>query len=203
MTPPAPEAHFLPRRLIRGWLGETFAGALLDYALANEARFIPSSVRSGARGQRVDTAVRRSLRLKDLGEHARPLLGLVRSTLPAFEDDLCRLPSGPEDIDIELVAHGDGAHFQAHRDTPSGSGTGGRRVRRLSMVSYLNRTPRAFSGGALRFYAMGSEDTQDVQPEHDLLVAFPSWTEHSVERVNVPSGAFADSRFALNIWVYG
>ena len=200
-SPPPP--IFLPHRLIPGWLGEDLAGELLAHALMNEARFAPSSVKSGALGERVDTAVRQSLRLKDIGPHTQGLKAAVRKILPSFEDDLCRLPSGPEDVEIEMAAHGDGAHFQPHRDTAAGAGTGGRRVRRLSLVYYLNRRPKRFGGGALRFYSMGSDETHDVQPEHDLLVAFPSWAEHSVEPVSVPTHAFADNRFAINIWVFG
>ena len=58
------------------------------------------------------------------------------------------------------------------------------------------------SGGALRLYAFGpgGDRYEDVVPEHDSLIVFPSWAAHEVLPIACPSGRFADSRFALNCW---
>ena len=103
-------------------------------------------------------------------------------------------------VELELVAHGDGAFYARHIDTAmSGSAE---HVRVLSAVYYLHRQPRAFDGGALRLYAIGDDSRfVDVEPASNTLVAFPSWAPHEVRPVSCPSGRFGDSRFAVNIWL--
>ena len=81
----------------------------------------------------------------------------------------------------------------------------GTQDRLLSGVYYFHREPKAFSGGALRFHRFGGGETQDdwidVEPEQDSLVVFPTWARHEVLRVSCPSREFADSRFAVNVWL--
>jgi Rps23 Pro-64 3,4-dihydroxylase Tpa1-like proline 4-hydroxylase len=74
------------------------------------------------------------------------------------------------------------------------------RLRRLTAVYYVYRRPRAFSGGAVRFHGFRG-DTADIMPEHDMLVAFPSFLPHEVLPVSVPSGDFDDYRFAVTMVV--
>jgi Rps23 Pro-64 3,4-dihydroxylase Tpa1-like proline 4-hydroxylase len=52
-------------------------------------------------------------------------------------------------------------------------------------------------------YALGGGGARDILPDHNLLVAFPSIAPHSVDMVSCPRGAFADRRFAINIWIHG
>jgi len=197
------DRNFLPRRVIPGWLGEARAAGLLAYALDNESRFVPAGIEGGGMGARIDAKVRQSLKLDDLGVHRRALKERILQTLPALEADLGHLQAAPKAITLEMVAHGDGAYFRPHLDTVVGAGALERKGRRrLSLVYYLHRRPKAFSGGNLRFYSLGGEAWRDVVPEHDLMVAFPSWAEHSVEPVAAPSRRFADSRFAINAWIY-
>ena len=49
-------------------------------------------------------------------------------------------------------------------------------------------------------FDLGGE-TIEIEPAHDSLLAFPSSAHHEVETIACPGGAFADSRFALNIWL--
>ncbi len=193
------DTMFLPRLSFPGWLGEEMAAALLAYALANEARFAPSRIVDAT----LDPSIRASLLLDDLGPFRSGLEARVLETLPDLNAGLGRRDGEPKAITLELVAHGDGAHFLSHIDTMTGPRAlqhKGRR--RLSLVCYLHRRPKGFTGGCLRFYSLSGKGWQDVVPEHDMMIAFPSWTLHSVERVAVESRAFADSRFAVNIWVY-
>ena len=193
---------FLPRQNFPGWLGEAGAAGLLDYALANEARFAPARL-TGSMAPTTDPSVRASLVLDDLAAHRAPLEARIRATLPRLDPALGRLDGEPKAITLELVAHGDGAHFLPHLDTVTGPGAADRKGRRrFSLIYYLHRQPRGFTGGSLRFYSLSGDAWEDVEPRHDLMVAFPSWAMHSVERVEVASRAFADSRFALNIWIY-
>ena len=43
----------------------------------------------------------------------------------------------------------------------------------------------------------------EIEPTHDSLLVFPSSVRHEVERISCPDGAFADGRFAVNIWLCG
>ena len=76
--------------------------------------------------------------------------------------------------------------------------------RALTGVFYFHRQPKGFSGGELRLYAIGrAEDDRryvDLTPGSDTLLLFPSWAPHEVRPVSCPSGAFLDSRFAINCW---
>ena len=119
----------------------------------------------------------------------------------------------PRSLELELAAHGDGAHYEAHLDIPVGQGRRslGARPRRGPRTErgllFLQRAQR-ISGGALRLYRFNARPAEgpaadsyvDVQPLNNSLVAFPSWATHEVRRVSCPSGAFRDYRFALNCW---
>jgi Rps23 Pro-64 3,4-dihydroxylase Tpa1-like proline 4-hydroxylase len=75
----------------------------------------------------------------------------------------------------------------------------------LSAVYYFHRMPKAFSGGCLRLHRIGARPGDigmDVTPIDNSLVVFPSWAPHEVLPVRCLSGAFGDSRFAVNCWVY-
>ena len=50
-------------------------------------------------------------------------------------------------------------------------------------------------------FDLGGAETIEIEPAHDSLLAFPSSARHEVETIACPGGAFADSRFALNIWL--
>ena len=75
-----------------------------------------------------------------------------------------------------------------------------------SAVYYFHRSPKSFSGGALRLYSFEASEERgtfvDIEPTNDTLVFFPSWFPHEVRPVVCPSGRFEDSRFAINCWVH-
>jgi Rps23 Pro-64 3,4-dihydroxylase Tpa1-like proline 4-hydroxylase len=79
--------------------------------------------------------------------------------------------------------------------------SGGRR--RLTMVYYFHRLTRRFTGGRLRLFDLGGNQTIDLEPSHDSLLVFPSAARHEVERISCPGGDFADGRFSVNIWLCG
>ena len=199
--------RFPPHRILPGWLGETQAARLLAYGLAAEARFTPTKLNEHGAGHynvgRLDAAVRQSCVLKDLGAFADPLrrkaLGLQSGLETAF--DMTHEP--PNSTQMEIVAHGDGAFYRPHTDTYPGDeyAPGGRR--RLSMVYYLHRQPRRFTGGRLRLFDLGGGQSIDIEPTRDSLLVFPSSTLHEVEAISCPDGAFGDGRFAVNIWLCG
>ncbi len=108
----------------------------------------------------------------------------------------------PAKIELQLTAHNDGEFYKRHIDTrtgPSDEPT----VRLISFVYYCSASPSRFSGGALRLYGFGENDTRqvDIEPVCDSLVVFPSWAPHEVLPVACESGRFEDSRFAINGWI--
>jgi Rps23 Pro-64 3,4-dihydroxylase Tpa1-like proline 4-hydroxylase len=75
-------------------------------------------------------------------------------------------------------------------------------------VYYFSEKPRRFQGGELRLHGFPDPFRKtpgpvvDVVPEPDKLVIFPSWLEHEVLPVRVPSKAWRDCRFSINCWIH-
>jgi Rps23 Pro-64 3,4-dihydroxylase Tpa1-like proline 4-hydroxylase len=180
--------------------------ALLDWTLQNRERFKTARVIAG-----IDPSLRIAETLRDLGP-LRPLLeARLRAMLPEIFRNSGVRPFEVEYIELEIAAHGDGAFFTRHTDIPFGpdrkplgGDSSGRQDRLLSGVYYYHREPKAFSGGALRLYRFGGgegpDDRVDVEPKQNSLLVFPSWAIHEVMRVECPSRAFEDYRFAVNAW---
>lgn len=189
------------------FLGAEQHAAMLDWALTNRDRFEPSLIQ----GDVLDPARRASLSLRDLGPLADLLRTRLRDHLPLLVAGTGTRPFELDSIELELVAYGEGAHFEPHRDIPIGdvraAGTHKPRKadRMLSAVYYFFREPKGFTGGELRLHRFGSNgapgDYLDVSPAQNSLVAFPSWVTHEVLRVCCPSRNFEDYRFAVNCWL--
>lgn len=193
--------------MFRGVLGSRTVTALLDYVAAREQGFIPAKVRDrGAGRAKLDYGRRECLLLGDLGELKAPIETFVRQIAPDAVAQLGLIEPYVEPREFEISAHGDGGHFEPHLDTVDRLN----HVRILSCVYYFAATPRRFTGGELRLYGFPkpSGDPEaappyfDVAPETDTLVAFPSWLRHEVRPTRVPSGAWADYRFAINCWIH-
>ena len=129
----------------------------------------------------------------------------IAALVPEWIAGLRVTPFEISEIELELAAHNDGAHFALHADTYA-THLKARGDRMLSAVYYFHAEPRAFDGGALRLHRIGARPgdpgAADISPDQNSLVVFPSWGPHEVMRVSCPSRAFAGSRFAVNCWVY-
>lgn len=207
MAAPAPTLSAFhqppPHGVIRDWLGSEGVARLIDYALARRDDFQPSKVGYGDdsklnRERRISEILRR---LPGRGDELREMVAALVPTMTAR----LRTPAfTPAKFELELVAHNDGAFFARHIDTFVKHGPPSTRV--ISAVYYFHRQPKAFSGGALRLFSLSKSEAPgtyvDVPPDNDTLVFFPSWYPHEVLKVNCPSGAFADSRFAINCWIH-
>lgn len=191
-----------PHLKLHNFLPADAHAALFQWTLANEARFVASGV--GAEGK-VDNAVRRSQTLLDLGPSHAVFEAAVRDGYNDWVRGLRASNFEVAQVELQLAAHNDGAHFQRHVDTQVHAPTG-TTVRALSAVYYFFREPKAFTGGALRLYPFGSglneQACEAVEPEQNTLVVFPAWAMHEVATVHCPSGQFADSRFAVNCWLH-
>ena len=196
-----------PHMIVRNVLGASTVAALLDYAISREPEFRVARAydrRSGALA--VDAGRRDCMLLAGLGPFQAAMEAFVRSIIEPALSELRLDESGGEPKEFEISAYGDGGHFNPHIDTVEVLD----RVRVLSCVYYFAATPPRFSGGALRLHAFPSRAGAvtsapayvDVAPETDTFVAFASWLRHEVLPVHVPSGAWADRRFAINCWIH-
>lgn len=195
-----PHALMPPFLLLRDFLPAPMAAALLDWAIENETRFKPATV-GHATGERIDPQIRVSFSVGKFGAVRQELHDRLLEMAPALIRDLHVNALEITAAELELVAHNDGAFYRRHIDTATGASAAGESLRFISAVYYVHRQPKAFLGGALRLYGFKSDNYVDVEPEHNLLVVFPSWAPHQVTPISCPSQAFADSRFAVNIWI--
>jgi Rps23 Pro-64 3,4-dihydroxylase Tpa1-like proline 4-hydroxylase len=197
---PVRQRVFLPHAVLPDFLSLADNHALLAHALSHQDRFAPARVI----GDLVNPDLRQSLTWRDFGPLKAVLEQAILARIPEFFATL-RIPAFAVDrLETEMVAHGDGAHFHMHMDVHPGK-LGRYSDRRLSTVYYFHREPVGFSGGFLRMHALGAmrgDAGVDVAPAQNRLVAFPSIAPHEVSKVHCPSGAFEDSRFAINCWVY-
>ncbi len=140
----------------------------------------------------------------DLGPIAELLKRRLREAAPRWTASLRSTPFETSEVELELAAHNDGAHFTLHSDTYA-SDEVARGDRMLSAVYYFHRQPKGFDGGALRLHRLGASPGDaglDIAPDDNSLVVFPSWGPHEVMPVGCASRAFEDSRFAVNCWLY-
>lgn len=195
----------MPPYLVRNnFLPEQAVVGLLDYASLRQADFKPTGVTSAAGAGKIDPAIRVSTALRQIGPYRDIIQSKILNMVPALIDELRVTPFEADELELELVAHGDGAHYRRHNDLQTRRYNELDRIRALSGVYYFHASPKAFTGGALRLYAIGGkadEDFVDLEPTRNSLVVFPSWAPHEVMSVSCPSKRFIDSRFAINCWM--
>lgn len=177
---------------------------LLDYAVENEAEYQRSTTienRAGYRRSKVFHAIKES-RWKDL------FVARLKLHLPHIAQTLGKPGFRFASSEIQLTASNDGDYFKAHADSsPTHKEVAGREI---TFVYYLHRTPRPYSGGGLLFYeGVPGQPVFDrgaavslIDPQNNCLIAFASERWHEVDMVRCPSGAFADSRFTVNGWLW-
>jgi SM-20-related protein len=192
--------------VVRNWLGSEAVTRLLRFAQSNEHRFEDTKVTRKEGKGRVDRTRRVSRKLLSIDEPKKELCPKLEDLLPVIFDKLGNKPFIPSRIEVELVAHGDGAFFARHDDTFVGPDQNGRGSRAISAVYYFHALPKAFSGGILRLHSLAASGKQgtfaDIEPDRDTLVFFPSFFPHEVLPVKCTRGHFIDSRFAINFWLY-
>ncbi len=190
-----------PYALVRDWLGTETVERLLQFAQLNEHRFEDAQVRHGEE-DRLDRTRRVSKNLS-LGHLKAEVRAKAADLLPIMFERLGVEPFIPSKIEVELVAHGDGAFFLRHIDTLTHR-DGRRRI--ISAVYYFHALPKTFSGGVLRLHSPAASGQQctfvDIAPDYDTLVFFPSFFPHEVLPVKCASRQFLDSRFAINFWIH-
>jgi SM-20-related protein len=194
-----------PYGTIRDVLGQSTISRLLDHVTERESAFKAGVVRSRMTGdRRVDRSVRDSYFLTDMGPFRQPIEIVVREIASLALARLGLAEPAVEPGEFEFACYADGSHFATHVDTNERL----QRVRVLSCVYYFSETPRRFSGGELRLYGFpdpfheSAGPIAEIIPEADSLVIFPSWLEHAVLPVSVPSKSWRDCRFSINCWIH-
>ena len=196
-----PRSIMPPYLVLHDFLDEATVVGLLDHALAHEAAFAPTTTGHGEKSA-FRPNIRTSVGTRDLGPFRPILKAKILNLVPDWVEKLRVTPVEATKLETELVAHNDGAFYKRHKDTRTASDRN--HIRVLTGVYYFHAEPKAFSGGALRLYAVGSEDAPfvDIEPARNTLLVFPSWAPHEVMPISCPSKRFADSRFAINCWVH-
>jgi Rps23 Pro-64 3,4-dihydroxylase Tpa1-like proline 4-hydroxylase len=191
-----------PHLVVDGFLEAADHAALLAHAVdLGEGHFVRAQVRE--QGQAVYRDSRTTLTsARGLGALKETIRAPVRARLPEFFEALKIAPFPIEHIELELAAHGDGHYFQPHTDTLTGMSRGVETDRVVTMVYYFHRHPRRFSGGELAIYPFGEGDPVLIDPSDNRLVALPAFARHEVRPVSCPECEFADSRFAVSIWLH-
>ena len=191
----------IPHVIIPGALDPSFCGSLLAHAIGEQARSSPGKVAGGSSGGAVvNPDVRKVTVIQGAGEITAAFARLVDGWLPNVRASLGMRPADRGDIEVSMVAYGDGDRYVRHIDTYTGVAASGP-PREITFVGYFFREPRAFTGGALRLFDIQGRTHVDIEPTSGLVTAFPSWLPHEVLSVSCPNGGFEDSRFAVNIWV--
>ena len=200
-----------PVAQLRSFLPEEERAALLDWALRSEDRFNEATIRS-ADASVINYDWRVALVCRELGPLEPVLRERFLTALPMLMAETGATGPEPRSLELEIAAYGDGAHYRAHTDLPIGP----RRKRRspgldrvLSTVLYFHAEPKGFSGGQLRLFRLGVEESGEInsrdtyfeiEPLQNSLVVFHPWVRHEVRPVRCPSGLFRDYRFSVNCW---
>jgi SM-20-related protein len=194
-----------PYGTIRNVFGMATVSALLDYVAAHQAAFRPGLVRSRRTGERAITpSLRDSLFALGIGPFRPQIESAMRAIAPIALAHLGLIEPKVEPQEFEFARYGDGCYFRTHVDTIERV----ERVRILSCVYYFAAMPPRFSGGELRLRGFPDPLREtagpiiDITPEADKLVIFPSWLEHEVLPVHVPSDVWLDGRFSVNCWIH-
>src|SRR6476646_7086805 len=128
---------------VLNWLGPEAIDQLLGYVRANSRLLHDSETEEGVNKER------RVSRVMSLGPLKGEIEQRVRASLPGIFETLGVRPFDPT-LETEVAAHGNGAFFKLHADT------GRQHERRISMVYYFPRLPKAFSGGVLRLHSLSA-----------------------------------------------
>lgn len=216
---PAPASSTLawtsvaPLVVIDDLLGRARARQVLDYAIAHQARFTRSRVSLRHDGV-VDTSRRVSLVCDVLDDLMPALEPTLRRVIDAAIPALGLVNVEGYALESELAWSGNGGFFRRHTDTLRYR----RSHRVMTLVYYVHRRPKVFSGGQLQIYGLGAlggvdpeheaearadrEPCHEIEPQWDRAVLFPSWFPHEVRAVRSDSDDFGDGRFALTVWVH-
>jgi len=105
-------------------------------------------------------------------------------------------------IETQFTFHGNGDYFHSHTDNSSLTTCS----RKISIVLYMQPSPRSFSGGELKLYPTlnkvdDSAGTVTIKPLHNRLVFFNSSTLHEVLPIFSNDKEALNCRGSLTAWI--
>jgi SM-20-related protein len=171
--------------IIQNFLGTALNQELLEFTIANESNFVPSTTSSN------EANYRSSLVLYDLKEWRSIFEQKLSAVLPAVFESIEIDPFIPSQIEMQLTSHGDGNFYKWHSD--NGSHDVSDRV--LTYVYYFWHEPKMFRGGHLEF------EHEEFAPINDGIVFFPSSWQHQVTPVQLSSDIPLFRRHSINGWI--
>jgi Rps23 Pro-64 3,4-dihydroxylase Tpa1-like proline 4-hydroxylase len=181
--------------------------SLLDFTLARESTFTDTRVISpGQKVGDVNYNERRSTIVYEFEPFQSLIVDRVQAALPLVLDKLEHPRFPITNIEAQLTATNDGQFFRAHNDSAHEDLV----LREITFVYYFCRYEGCFTGGDLRIFDTvtdggrysAAETYRTVAPRPNQVVFFASLLMHEVMNTNVPSRAFADSRFTVNGWIH-
>jgi Rps23 Pro-64 3,4-dihydroxylase Tpa1-like proline 4-hydroxylase len=192
----------VPVIVIDHFLGGLAADQLLEYAITRESGFRPSKV--ALRDEGIIDQSRRVSKVNSDIDAAMPLIEpAIRKAVDEAIPKLGLVNVESYSLEPELTWCGNGGFFKTHVDTLYRDRPANQRV--MTVVYYFYKEPKAFTGGQLRLYGLGSDANspgpREIEPLLDRAVLFPAWFPHEVLPVDSSSHAFADGRFAISCWV--
>jgi len=170
---------------------------ILDYAIGRETDYKVSTVNTGETGYRQSRVLPR---VTDLPVDIKSRFSEI---MPEVLTHLSLDPLPEYFFTQAVVMHNDGGFYKVHRDNSTATYAG----RKLTGIYYAHCEPRPFGGGGLRLYdtrfvdgeRWWAETFTHLPPVNNSMVFFPTHVYHEVLPVDCASGAFADSRFTVNI----
>ena len=184
-----------------------FHEGLLPFLAASKDAFAPAPVTGPSGVRQYDPSLRDTLDFKGHWDARARFKAHVYDLLPDILPRLGMAPFTPGLFDLHVRAYLDGHFFKVHTDTRRDRPDIASRV--VTVVYYLHRTPRAYTGGALLLFDTDPDTGRftrsrftQIVPEDGTLVAFPSHAYHCVTPVRCASEDFGDSRFVLNAFIH-
>lgn len=178
---------------IENFLTDTENQQLLDFVMANEAKFQSSTIHEDYQNLgRKEENYRLSSVLFNFPEWETKIGDRISSILPEIIKELGISPFPVGHIEAQITAHNDQNYYKLHNDngTPESSG------RMITFVYYFYQQPKSFTGGELKIYNsdnpnnLKANEIKTIQPINNSIVFFPSQYMHEVRPVSCTSGSF-------------
>lgn len=186
---------------IQNFLPQCQRNRLFSLAVENQNEFKPLKVyipmEEGPVVGKYDSKFRHQVGLERSAEVEDIIKPRILEILPVILPRLQVKPFPIGDIVTQLSLCHNGHFGQVHRDDMDGR-------TKVSLAYYFHKQPKAFSGGDLLLYDTDLERRSfnrgkftQIKPDDNTLTLYPSGYYHQITRVNCPTDAFDEGRFAI------
>jgi|GEM_PF-4981812 len=167
--------------------------ALLNAARTDEAAYTESGL---GIDRRIDLSMRRTFHKAIGDELKKRYLTFLQIRIGEIAERLGIDLEPDVGLTARFTVSRDGSFFRPHQDHLLGS-------RQITIMLYLLDNKSTFTGGDLAVFdtdpvskaASALFTLYRIQP--NMMVAFPSWAMHEVQRVELAGDIFAEARFAI------